>query len=24
VELLEQQHNPARHIKGDRDEDDGE
>ena len=24
VELMEQQHNPARHIKGDRDEDDGE
>jgi hypothetical protein len=24
VELLEQQHNPARHIKGDRNEDDGE
>jgi transcriptional regulator with XRE-family HTH domain len=24
VELLEQQHNPARHIKGDHDEDDGE
>jgi hypothetical protein len=24
VELMEQQHNPARHIKGDRTEDDGE